>query len=490
MVLTSWLRCPAAKGPYISSHFTVVTTDPMTPASSQQQRTVRGVAFALMATLSPFAGEARAQEPSTREPARAEPSASQDTRTDAPSAPLSPGEELVLPALPFLDLKLPSNTQAFAPRPDHAVFDTALPGYFRIPSTKVFLKLGIGATTTFAVTSKLLGTPTWFTTSAIPVRGQPSFHSPGTHTTATANPSDISLEMRGKTELGPMRLLFTTSFAQAQPAFGFHPNYAYAQLGGVLAGFTDSTFADVDAYPSTLDFEGPNALVFSKHAVVRYSHALSHDKERRMFLHVALEQPGSNVPTSAGAPRDMLPDAVIAWRAEGARGHLQLSGLVRAVGTQSRDSKDSKTALGIGGNLTGAYHFSHKHTLLAGISGGQGLGAYLNDTGGAQYDAALNTAGDLKAIPLLGAYAGFTYAWTHTLSSTATYGWLKLWDRDFAASLDAKGFRRSQYASLNLVARPMKGVLVGVEGLWGYNRAIDSQSGQAVRGQLTLQYRY
>ncbi|MCP3162742.1 DcaP family trimeric outer membrane transporter [Myxococcus sp. QH3KD-4-1] len=443
-----------------------------------------------MATLSTLAWDAQAQEPSTEGSTQPESSLGQDARTDTSSALLSPGEELALPQLPFLDLGRPNNTQAFAPRHDHGVFDTTLPGYFRIPTTKVFLKLGIGATTAFIVSSKLLGTPTWFTTSAIPVRGQPFFHSPGAQSTATANPSDVSLEMRGKTELGPMRLLFNTSFAQGKPAFGFHPNYAYAQLGSVLAGFTDSTFADVDAYPNTLDFEGPNALVFSKHAVARYSHSLSHDKQRRMSLHVALEQPGSNVPTSAGEPRDMLPDGVVAWRSEGGWGHLQLAGLVRAVGIQSRDSKDSKTVLGIGGNLTGAYHFSHKHTLLAGISGGQGLGAYLNDTGGAQYDAALNTAGALKAIPLLGAYAGFTYAWTHTLSSTATYGWLKLWDRDFEASLDAKSFRRSQYASLNLVARPMKGVLVGVEGLWGYNRAIDSQSGQAVRGQLTLQYRY
>lgn len=434
----------------------------------------------LMAALSILAWDAQAQEPSTN----------QGTKPDTSLAPLSPGEELALPELRFLNRMLPSNTQAFAPRPDHAVFDTTLPGYFRIPTTKVFLKVGIAATTSFAVSSKRLGSSTWFTTSTIPVRGQPFFLSPGAHSTATANPSDISLEMRGKTELGPMKLLFNTSFAQPHPTFGFHPNYAYAQLGGMLAGFTDSTFADVDAYPKTLDFEGPNALVFSKHAVVRYSHTLSHDKHQRMFLHVALEQPGSNVPTSAGEPRDMLPDGVVAWRSEGGWGHLQFAGLARAVGIQSRDSKDSKTVLGLGGNLTGAYHVSRKHTLLFGLSGGQGLGAYLNDTGGAQYDAALNTAGSLKAIPLLGAYAGVTYAWTRALSSTATYGWLKLWDQDFEASLDAKSFRRSQYASLNLVAHPMSGVLVGVEGLWGYNRAIDGQSGQAVRGQLTLQYRY
>ncbi|RJS17699.1 hypothetical protein DRW03_27310 [Corallococcus sp. H22C18031201] len=397
---------------------------------------------------------------------------------------------MALDALPFLDQQLPSNVQYFAPRPDHATFDPSLPGYFQVPNTKVFVKLGLGATTDFMVTSKVLGTPTWFTTSTIPVRGQPLFHSAGAQTVATANPSDVSVEMRGKTELGPMRMLFKTSFAQARPTFGFHPDYFYAQIGSVLAGFTDSTFVDVDAYPSTLDFEGPNALVFSRHAVVRYSHKLSADPHRRMFLHLSLEQPEVDVPTDAGTARSWMPDVVAAWRAEGAWGHAQLAGIVRVIGTQAENRNESHSVAGVGGNLTGAVHLSHRHTLLVGVAGGQGLGAYFNDTGGAQYDAALNAAGDLKALPLLGAYVGAKVEWCPMLSSTATYGWLELWDRNEERSLTSKGLRRSQYASLNLVARPMKGVLAGIEGLWGYNRAIDGLSGQAVRGQLTLQYRY
>ncbi|XXF75056.1 hypothetical protein P2318_18465 [Myxococcaceae bacterium GXIMD 01537] len=402
----------------------------------------------------------------------------------------TPAQELGLVLLPFLDLHLPNNTQAFAPRSDHATFDTSLPGFFRIPESKVFVKFGLGATTAFLFTSRRIGTPTWFVTSSIPVRGQPFFDSPGVQAAATANETDISMEMRGKTELGQLRLLFNTSFAQPDPSFGFHPNFAYVQLGGVLAGFSDSTFADVDAYPRTMDFEGPNALVFSKHAQVRYSVTLAHEKKHRMFLHFALEQPGANVPTSAGVARDIVPDGVVAWRAEGDWGHAQLAGLVRAVGVQSAIRDDSETVLGLGGNLTAAIHILGKHTLTAGVSGGQGIAAYVNDTGGGQYDAAINESGDLEALPLLGAYAGFTYTWCKDLNSTVTYGWLEVFDKDFRASLGASGFRRSQYAAVNLVAMPIKGLLLGVEGLWGYNRTIVGNSGQAFRGQVTLQYRY
>ncbi|MCP3104883.1 porin [Myxococcus sp. K15C18031901] len=442
-------------------------------------RPVRRGAVVLLSVLNTVAWDARAQP--------AEPAAPSTGGADASALEEDP---LELPLLPILDLALLPDTQHFTPRPDHAVFDKTLPGYFRVPTTDIFVKLGVAATTHFMVTSKRLGTPTWFTTSSIPVKGQDFHESPGAQSTATANPSDVSIEFRGKTELGPMRLLFNTSFAQPDPAFGFHPNYAYAQLGGFMAGFTDSTFADVDAYPKTLDFEGPNPLVFFKHAVMRYGHRLNHDKDLRMFLQVAIEQPGADIPTATGAPRDIVPDGVVSWRAEGPWGHVQLAGLVRAVGSQAPDRDSSETVLGIGGNLTGAYHASHKHTFQLGITGGQGIAAYVNDTGGAQYDAAQDESGSLDAIPLLGAYVGLTYAWMPMLASTATYGWLKLWDRDHRAALGASGFQRSQYASLNLVAQPMKGAQFGVEALWGYNRAINGQSGQAFRGQLTFQYRY
>jgi len=456
-----------------------------------------------MAALCGFGLDAGAQSPSSHPSKPHESSSGQDSgrasgsdphsgsdTSSNPSDQTSDAHELNLPELLVRDLRLPTNIQAFAPRPDHAASDTALKGFVEVPGTKIFFKLGIGATTALAVTSKALSSDTWFTTSAIPVRGQPNFDSPGPQSTATANQSDISLEMRSKTELGPLKVLFNTSFAQAHPSFGFHPNFAYAQLGGALAGFTDSTFADVDAYPKTLDFEGPNALVFSKHAVIRYSHTLGRNQKHRSHLSFALEQPGTNAPSSAGQVRNLLPDGVVAWRAEGGWGHLQLAGLVRAVGIQSQNNDNSQTVLGIGGNLTGAYHLFHKHTLQFGVSGGQGIGAYLNDTGGGQYDAALDRSGALKAIPLLGAYAGLNWSWTHNLTSTATYGWLKLWDDDFDASLGTTGFHRSQYAALNLVAHPIKGLLVGIEGLWGYNRILGGRSGQAVRGQVTFQYRF
>ncbi|AGC48027.1 hypothetical protein MYSTI_06754 [Myxococcus stipitatus DSM 14675] len=353
-----------------------------------------------------------------------------------------------------------------------------------------FMERSIAASTNFRVTSQRMETPTWFFPSALPVQGEERPASTSTETLAIANPADVSVDFNGQTDLGALRLHFNAGFAQPHASVGIHASYAYAQLGGLVAGFADSTFADADAYPGTLDFAGPNALVFQKHAVLRYGHLLNHDEDVRMFLQVALEEPGANLPTGAQTARDPVPDGIVSWRAESDWGHLQLAGVIRAVSSRDPEQATRDTALGLGGNLTGACHLGLEHTLQLGITGGQGIAAYVNELGDSQYDAAPEVDGSLDALPVLGGYAAFTYVWTEMLSSTATYGWLQVWDREHEASLGDTGFRRSQYASLNLVADIVEGTQAGIEGLWGYSRAINNESSHALRVQLAFQYRY
>ena len=60
----------------------------------------------------------------------------------------------------------------------------------------------------------------------------------------------------------------------------------------------------------------------------------------------------------------------------------------------------------------------------------------------------------------------------------------------YEATLGPTAFQRSQYASLNLIFRPFKLLLVGVEGLWGFNHQVRGPSGQAWRGQLNVQFTF
>jgi hypothetical protein len=409
-------------------------------------------------------------------------------QTDSSASPRSGAAcELKIEKARVRDLGNPAGLQRIAPRPENQTLDKTLPGFIKIPGKASCVRLGAGASSVGNVTSKLMS-QTWFVTSSIPVAGQP-FARSSVQTAATANQTDVTVEFRSMTDLGSLRVLVNTNFAQPAPGFVLDFLQAYGQLGNVLVGLTSTTFSDVDAAPPTLDYQGPNALTFGNHMIIRYTYRLVPGSH----VSIALEQPNSNVPISllpAVVPRNAAPDAAINWRLEGSPGHLQLSGLARVVGTQNANTGENQTVPGLAGSLTGTYQITDLSSLMGGVAGGKGLGAYVNDTNGKQYDAANDAGGEFEAIPLVAAYAGYVHGWNKKLSSTATFGWLGLDDTEFSSSLGPKGLHQSKYAALNLVSTPFEGMLAGVEALWGRALAIDGSSGEAWRGALKFQFRY
>ena len=103
-----------------------------------------------------------------------------------------------------------------------------------------------------------------------------------------------------------------------------------------------------------------------------------------------------------------------------------------------------------------------------------------------------STAGNIQQRDgaSVGVFGGYTHHWLARWSSTVTYGYLTMDDTAYAASLGPAGFHRSQYASLNLIFRPFRWLMVGVEGLWGYNQTVTGDSGQAWRGQANAQFTF
>ena len=381
--------------------------------------------------------------------------------------------------------------QRLAPRYDNAPIAPALPGFWRIPGTDMIFRLGGDAIGVFIVTSKLMsGATTWFITSAIPVSGQ-QYYDSGVQFTGTANQSDINFEFRAPTPVGQIRVVYRNDFAQpGSSAFVYHAKDFYVQAANLLVGYTETVFADIDADPDTLDYEGPNASVSLRHFLVRYAVGAYRSGRVDLILSFSLENPASQIPSSVGTPRSIAPDVGIAARLEGRRGHLQLATILRAIGSQSSTSADSQTVFGWGLSFTGNLNVPWGDFFSVQVAGGQGAAAYFNDTGGLGLDAALSSSGQLTAIPLLGVMAGFTHQWAPRWASTASYGYLTIDSVPYQASIGSAGFQRSQYASLNVVFRPFKHLLVGVEGLWGYNRNVSGASGQAWRGQLNVQFSF
>jgi len=100
-------------------------------------------------------------------------------------------------------------------------------------------------------------------------------------------------------------------------------------------------------------------------------------------------------------------------------------------------------------------------------------------------DAAFDSHGNLVALPYMGAFAGYTHKWADAWRSTASYGFVNI---DPQASQGPDAYRRTHYASVNLVWQLRKRLSVGVEVLYGRKETQSNAKGDVVRTQVGMVY--
>lgn len=86
---------------------------------------------------------------------------------------------------------------------------------------------------------------------------------------------------------------------------------------------------------------------------------------------------------------------------------------------------------------------------------------------------------------MIGTFVGYTHRWADDWRSTATYGYVNVDGRE---SQGVNAFRRTRYASANLVWRLRERLSVGVEALYGFNTKESGKSGDDVRTQVGVAY--
>ena len=260
--------------------------------------------------------------------------------------------------------------------------------------------------------------------SSIPVQGQ-SGYATGEEFNLNANQSRLKIEFRSPSPAGSVRIYYENDFSNTtDQSFDYNLRYFYVQVANIFVGWGDSLAVDVDARAETLDLQGPNGAVRRKHALVRYFLLVSHKAEQVAWLGVSIEQPDSELPSSISGARSVLPDAVVAARLEGPRGHLQASGIVRDIGFQNQTTGVGQQVLGWAVSVTGSVGIpgAGKDHASVQLNYGQGVGYYIADTGAGGYDAALNSNGQLNAIPLFGGFLAYTHHWSDQFWSCTSWG--------------------------------------------------------------------
>lgn len=351
--------------------------------------------------------------------------------------------------------------------------DPQLKGFLPIPGTQTMFRLGGFAKVNAIYDTSPAGNPDKLVTSTIPIGAG------GTdNANLDANATRFSFEVRRPGSFGPLRFYFENDFYGGGTT-AFRLRQVHGQAGNTYVGYGYSAFTDSDAFPETLDDEGPGAEPLLRLAAIRQIWELGDG----VTATLSVEDPSSDLSLASGmAAAQMAPDVVGALRIEGPWGHVQASGVARSIGYSYAGEDDS--ALGYGLSVSGLVKLGGDFA-MASFTYGDGIARYLNDLGGKGYDAVIGLDGDVRPLTAYGGYLGYTHNWSPSWRSSLVGGGVVL-DRD--SLLASTAFRASAYGAVNLIWAVSPSFSVGVEALYGRHELQDGQDADVTRLQASVKY--
>jgi hypothetical protein len=374
-----------------------------------------------------------------------------------------------------------------AARFNNVPLDPKYHGYFLLPGTQTLLKIGGYFKTDFIYDLKPAGNTDSFIPSSFPIPTVVGVN----NATVSIRPTRLNLDFRvPTTKIGDVRFyleldLFGTNATTPRL------RHAYAQAKNFLVGQTFSNFMDPDAFPDTLDFQGPNGMVSIRNPQLRYGFALSPSTT----FYVSVEKPSSDIifktPQFSSQPDAPSPDGAIRLRQEFERGHFQISGLFRSIGAFLPNGRtDSVFGWGINA-ATGVKTFGKDNVIFA-VAAGHGISRYLQDTSGLGIDAepatsSTTTLAHLQATPAVGVEAAYQHYWVKTLRSSAVYSYAAVNNTNLAA---AATYNHATYTGTNLIWNPYGSLNVGAEFLYGWTVEQNGQKANAPRIQFSAKYSF
>lgn len=269
--------------------------------------------------------------------------------------------------------------------------------------------------------------------------------------------------------------LFGTGVDAGQTTFRLR--HAYGELGPFGAGQTWSAFMDIDVFPNSIEYWGPNGMVFFRNVQLRWMPI----RTSRTDLTLALERPGASADQGVYAdrieglgsvkPRFNLPDVTGHLRLTRDWGYVQAAGIFRKIGwVDINDPKYnlSGTAYGWGVNVTSNLKLGSKDIARLAAVYGEGMENYMND---APVDIGVknnfsNPVTPIKGVPLpvLGVVAFLDHNWGERFSTATGYSMVNI---DNSNAQNPDDFHQGHYALANLLFHPVPKVTMGGEFQFG-----------------------
>lgn len=281
------------------------------------------------------------------------------------------------------------------------------------------------------------------------------------------------------TSLGEIKTIFEFELFGVGAQAGettFRLRHAWGELGPIGAGQTWSPFMDPDIFPNSIEYWGPNGMVFFRNVQLRFMPINKGNHQ----LYFALERPGASSDLGAIADRVELqnvvarfpvPDMSARFRWGGERGYMQIAGIGRYIKWDDLAPAQfdlSGSTWGWGVNVSSNVPVGKKDALKWSVTYGHGVENYMND---APVDVApIVNVGNTRTpvggdpLPVLGLVAFYDRYWSDRWSTSIGYSMLRL---DNVPLQNANAFHRGQYGLVNLLCYPAKNFMMGGEFQWG-----------------------
>jgi hypothetical protein len=309
------------------------------------------------------------------------------------------------------------------------------------------------------------------------------------------------------TDLGEMKTvfefeLFGTGVDAGQTTFRLRK--AYGELGHFLAGQTNSPFMDGDVFPNSIEYWGPNGMVFFRNVQVRWMPLMGDTS-----VALALERPGASADQGVYADRIELqnvkgrfplPDFSGNVRRSGKWGHVQVAGILRemkwddTLTTDQFNLSGSATGWGINisTNINNKINDKTSGVFRGSFVYGHGIENYMND---APVDVGIqNNLGNPvtpivgKALPVTGIVAFYDINWNPKWTSTVGWSMLNIENSD--AQLPSE-YHQGHYVLGNLLFHPLPDLFAGGELQWGKRiNNSDGFSSDDFRIQFSVKYSF
>jgi hypothetical protein len=260
--------------------------------------------------------------------------------------------------------------------------------------------------------------------------------------------------------------LFGTGVDAGQTTFRLR--HAVADWKTLRAGQTWSPFMDIDVFPNSIEYWGPNGMAFYRNVQVAWMPIQGDSR-----VTVALERPGGSPDTGIYSDRLELenvkgrlpaPDLSAEGRYGGAWGYVEAAGILRYIKWDDLDPASPRLdgdAVGWGVNLSSNLKLGPAVLRLSALYG-EAIENYMNDAP-ADIGAVANANPALidgEALPVLGLVGFVDIEWSKLLTSSA--GWSMVWiDNSSGQTPDA--FHIGHYALANLLLHPAPEFMMGGE---------------------------